>query len=247
MHERKHRMSDNLAVPDAAIPYILFQRTAYLRFPVAPVYRFLNRTLPFQTPLYNVIVAIESRLRKRRIKALYAEDMRREYGTFRHCLPECCAAVLDIGCGVAGIDVLIQGHYPSRDLRFYLLDKSQVEKNVFYLFNTRGAFYNSLDVAGALLTDNGIAPDCVRLVEANQRNEINVESQVDLVLSLLSWGFHYPVATYLDRARELLSDGGVLILDVRRATDGLAELRRAFRQVEIVQAADKFDRVVARK
>ncbi|HEY0602581.1 MAG TPA: hypothetical protein VGD58_06705, partial [Herpetosiphonaceae bacterium] len=98
-------MNKTLAVPDAAIPYILFQRTTYLRFPVAPVYRFFNRTLPFETPLYNVVVAIESRLRRRQIKALYAEDMQREYQTFRQYLPERCNAGLDVGCGVAGIDV----------------------------------------------------------------------------------------------------------------------------------------------
>ena len=240
-------MSTTLAVPDAAVPYILFQRTAYLRFPVAPVYRFFNRVLPFETPLYNVVVAVESRLRRRQIKTLYAADMQSEYQTFRQWLPERCAAVLDVGCGVAGIDALIQRHYASRDLRFYLLDKSQVEQNVFYLFKSQGAFYNSLDVARKLLVDNGIAPECVRLVEANERNEINIDSPVDLVLSLISWGFHYPVATYLDRVRALLSDDGVLILDVRRGTGGLEELRRAFRQVEIVQAADKFDRVAARK
>lgn len=240
-------MSTNLAVPDAAIPYILFQRTAYLRFPVAPVYRFFNRVLPFETPLYNVVVAVESRLRRRQIKALYAQDMRREYQTFRRCLPERCNAVLDVGCGVAGIDVLIARHYPDRDPRFFLLDKSHVEKNVFYLFKRQGAFYNSLDVARTLLTGNGVPPECVRLLEANERNEINIDAQVDLVLSLISWGFHYPVATYLDRVRALLSDDGVLILDVRRGTGGLEDLRRAFRQVEIVQAADKFDRVLARK
>lgn len=67
------------------------------------------------------------------------------------------------------------------------------------------------------------------------------------MLSLISWGFHYPVSTYLDRVRELLSDDGVLILDLRRDTGGLEDLRRAFRQVEIVRSADKFDRVLARK
>lgn len=240
-------MSNTLAVPDAAIPYILFQRTAYLRFPVAPVYRFFNRVLPFETPLYNVVVAIESRLRRRQIKTLYAEDMQREYQTLRQCLPERCNAVLDVGCGVAGIDVFIARHYPNHDLRFYLLDKSEVEQNVFYLFKSQGAFYNSLDVARTLLTSNGIAAECVQLVEANQRNAIDIDAQVDLVLSLISWGFHYPVVTYLDRVRELLSDDGVLILDVRRGTGGLEDLRRAFRQVEIVHAADKFERVLARK
>jgi SAM-dependent methyltransferase len=240
-------MSADLLVPDAAIPYILFQRTAYLRFPIAPLYRLFNRILPFDTPLYNSVIAIESRLRRRQIKALYAEDMQREYQTIRDYLPQRCAAVLDIGCGVAGIDVLLQRHYACPNLRFYLLDRSELARRVFYLFNERAAFYNSLDVARALLVGNGIAAECVELVEANERNEIRIDAQIDLALSLLSWGFHYPLATYLDRVRELLRDDGVVILDLRRGTDGLATLRRSFRKLEVVQATEKFDRVAAWK
>lgn len=240
-------MTDQLTIPDSAISYILFQRTAYLRFPVAPVYRLLNRLLPFPTPLYNIVVAIEARLRAAQVKALYAADMQREYATFRHVLPQRCAAVLDIGCGVAGIDVLLQRHYAAQPLDFYLLDKTELARRVFYLFNARGAFYNSLPVARNLLRANGIADQRVHLVEANAANTIRIERPIDLALSLLSWGFHYPVQTYVERVYELLRDDGVLILDVRRATDGRAVLQRRFADVAVIHTTAKYERLVARK
>jgi SAM-dependent methyltransferase len=240
-------MAEQMIIPDRAISYILFQRTAYLRFPAAFCYRLLTRWLPFQTPLYNIVVAIESRLGVQRIKTFYTADMHREYATIRPALPQTCGAVLDIGCGVAGIDVLIQRHYRDRQIHFYLLDKSHVEKHVFYLFQDQGAFYNSLEVSGAMLTLNGVVPECVHLIEANDRYQIPAGTPIDLALSLLSWGFHYPVATYVRQVHDLLSPHGVAILDVRKGTDGLDVLRRSFRQVDTILSTEKFVRVAARK
>ncbi len=66
-----------MIVPDSASPYILFQR-AYFRLPVTPIYRLLNRVVPFRTPLYNLAVAVESRFSRARIRAAYAADMAAE-------------------------------------------------------------------------------------------------------------------------------------------------------------------------
>lgn len=42
---------------------------------------------------------------------------------------------------------------------------------------------------------------------------------LDLVISLVSWGFHFPVSTYLDQVHDLLREGGRLILDLRKRKD----------------------------
>ncbi len=240
-------MTDSLTVPNEATKYILFQRTAYLRFPVTSVYRCLNRFVSFHTPLYNIVVAIESRIGAGRIKRLYQHDMEAEYASFQHFLPEACRSVLDIGCGVAGINVFIQRHYGKQGIDFYLLDKTQVTRNVFYLYQPRAAFYNSLVAAKAMLVDNGISAEAVHPLEANDNYDIPLGASVDLVLSLLAWGFHFPVQTYVNQVFSLVREGGVVILDVRKKTDGLAILRRVFSHVELIVETNKYDRVVARK
>lgn len=238
-----------IRIPDAAVKYILFQRTAYLRLPAARIARFFHRLSRgrARTPVFNVAVAAEARVSPSRVKALYTEDMTREYESFRSVLPPTCGRVLDIGCGVAGIDVYVQRHYGDRGIDFYLLDRTEVEPKVFYLFEARGAYYNSLDVAKDLLTANGIAPRRVHLLEATDAGDIRLDGTVDVVLSLLSWGFHYPVATYLHRVHELLSENGVVILDVRKGMDGIPALRQRFPVVEVIQATEKYDRVAAWK
>jgi SAM-dependent methyltransferase len=240
-------MSVHLSVPDEAVRYILLQRTGYLRFPLAPIDRHVLSRLPVHLPVYNVVTTIEARLRRSRIKKLYSKDMHAEYTSIRDYLPEACASVLDIGCGAAGIDVLIDQHYVDQSLDIYLLDKTEVERNVFYMFQDRAAFYNSLDTAKDLLTANGIPAERIHLREANAANEIQVPNGVDLVISLLSWGFHYPVATYADRVKELLSIKGVAILDIRKGTDGLDTLGDVFSQVHVILDASKYVRVAARR
>ncbi len=240
-------MSAPLVIPDNAVKYILFQRTAYLRLPVTLLYRHFFKLLPFSTPLYNLAVAIESRVGRERVKRLYAQDMEQEYQSIRSVLPQVSSAVLDVGCGVAGIDVYIYRHYVRQSIDFYLLDRSQIDKRVYYLHTARGSFYNSLDVAHDLLTENGIPPDQIHLLEATDTYAINVYTDIDLVVSLLSWGFHYPVQTYVDRVRNILSDDGVVILDVRKGTDGIQALQQRFSDLIVIRETVKYQRVVARK
>ena len=242
-------MSSALVVPDAAIKYILFQRTAYIRLPIARIDSLIRRLSrrPISGPVYNLGIALESRFGRSRTKALYAEDMEREYQSISAVLPPACSAVLDIGCGVAGIDVLIQRHYRGTPLDFFLLDRSEVAPSVFYSFQSRGAFYNSLEVAKTMLTLNGLPADRIHLLEATPTNEIRVSRKVELVLSLLSWGFHYPVNTYLDRVHDCLSEDGVVVMDVRKGSDGLQALRNVFPTVQVIQSTAKYDRIAARK
>jgi len=231
-------------IPDEAVSYILFQRTAYLSLPVAVLARL--RHVP-SAALYHTLVEIEGRVRREHIKRLYAEDMRREYETIRDALPAECAAVLDIGCGVAGIDVLLHQHYADPKLSVFLLDKTQVEQRVFYKFEQEGAFYNSLAIARDLLVANGIDAAHVHLHEATATNDIPINTPIDLVLSLISWGFHYPVETYVQRVHEVLRSGGVAILDVRKQTSGLEVLKDLFAEVDVLLETKKQHRVAARK
>jgi hypothetical protein len=39
-------------------------------------------------------------------------------------------------------------------------------------------------------------------------------------------GIHYPVSTYLGSVARIISNDGVLLVDIRKGTDGLAELKR---------------------
>ena len=67
------------------------------------------------------------------------------------------------------------------------------------------------------------------------------------MISLISWGFHYPVETYLDKAYDVLVEGGSMIIDVRKGTNGIAMIKNLFGEVDVILDAEKFQRVVALK
>ncbi len=234
-----------MIIPNNAIKFILFQRTAYLKFPRVYFYQILNKILPFS--LYNLLVVIEAIVRVSSVKALYEADMKREYLLIKDYLPQTCSSVLDIGCGCAGIDVFINLHYSHNKTNFYLLDKTHIEKNVYYFFNPKGAFYNSLCVTKTMLTENGVPSDCVHLIEATDTNDIEIDNKVDFIISLLSWGHHYPVTTYLDKAYNILNEGGSMLLDIRKGSDGLDVLRNKLSKVDIISEEDRNYRVIAIK
>ena len=237
-------MNTDICLPDHAIRYVLLQRTAYLAMPRTIVYRALSKISPWD--LTNFVVPVEARFRKSRIRKLFNEDIAREYESIRPALPAHCSAILDVGCGIGGIDVLLNRHYSDTRPTFFLLDKTQVD-SVYYGFKSKGAFYNSLDVAKEVLTANGVADGKIELVQATEDNRIEIASPIDLAISLISWGFHYPVGTYLERVHELLRPGGHLILDVRKGTDGEAAIRGKFASVQPVEVTEKYTRVLAVK
>ncbi|MBL7131192.1 MAG: hypothetical protein ISS45_07310 [Candidatus Omnitrophica bacterium] len=238
-------MKETINIPDEAIKYILFQRTEYVYLTKTLLYRFANKFIPFS--LYKPIVRLDACLRKKIIRSFFNKDLEQEYESIRNYLPTKCNSILDIGCGVAGIDVFLSKHYFPKNIDFYLLDKTKVEKRIYYMFEEKGAFYNSLRTAQKLLLENGIKKENINLIEATDNSDIMIASKIDFAISLISWGFHYPVTTYLNRVWELLNDKGCIIIDIRKGTNGKKEIEDKFSEIKIVLDSKKYLRILAVK
>lgn len=208
----------------------------------------LNR-LVIRVPsrMYNLAVTLEAFLTKPRVRRLFQQDMEREYKILQPHLPDRSHAILDIGCGVAGIDVLLYQHYKEKGQisDIYLLDKTEMPKKVYYGLEQNGCYYNSLATAKEMLASNGADPKHIFLQEDHTGHTIDFKTEFDLVISLISWGFHYPIATYLDQVYAMLKAGGILILDVRKGTEG--EIRQKFGNTAVIFEAQKYVRVMARR
>lgn len=222
-----------MKIPNTALPYILYQRTNYL---VLPRMSLISR-LP-----YKWLVAIEVVFRKKAIIEAFLIDIQHEVELIRPFFPSRIKNMLDIGFGIGGIDVLIyQVAHPGH---MYLLDKNMIENSIWYGFESSGASYNSLKTAGLLLDMND--------VPTLEYTLINIESEpfpiesFDLIISLISWGFHYPISTYLDKVKQYLSPRGVLIIDVRKGTGGEEALKDSFKHIEVIKETSKSKRLACR-
>ena len=142
----------------------------------------------------------------------YAAAITRDFATLRPWLPQRATATLDIGCGLAGLDVLLARHYPQATIN--LLDGTGwAKRRVGYARTSRP--WNSMELALELLRLNGVT-DAVAWPVAP-----DLTIPCDLIVSLFSWGFHYPAPTYADLACRSLRTQGRVILDIRNGRPGL--------------------------
>jgi SAM-dependent methyltransferase len=230
------------ALPDDAHFYILLQRTAYQR----PLNRYFRRIRRLGAFYDKYLIRFAESSRKDEISKLYAEDMQCEFDTFEQFLPIGAKSLLDIGCGIGGIDAVLYRHYSDCEPVLSLLDKDGVSGSLYYGYRQTGAFYNSLAIAEEFLAANAVPRSNIVTYDVNEDGFPNDET-FDVILSLISWGFHYPIETYLNEAHAALSDSGVLILDVRKGTDGKEILSQRFSSIEVIQDGEKSERVLVKK
>jgi SAM-dependent methyltransferase len=133
------------------------------------------------------------------------------------------ARIADIGCGYGFFDL-----FAARALGAgVLLIDLETNDLRHFGFSAEGAAYSSLSRARALLEANGVPAAGIETL--NPRETAPEDARpVDLAVSFLSCGFHYPVDPYLPFLERTLGPGGAAILDLRagKAAGQAAKLER---------------------
>ncbi|MEN0087220.1 MAG: hypothetical protein AAF737_02175 [Pseudomonadota bacterium] len=230
-------MSKFEMAPEAA-EYALFQRTGLVRDGRSKWQRRFAE-IGFGKS-YETVLREQAASEAGDIAQRYFAEMGDIFSATAPHIPEKTSSVMDIGCGLAGLQVFAHRHLAANNPRIYLLDRTQLEDKVWYHFKERSAFYNSLALARDTLTRNGVPDGSITTIEAPADGKIPVVEPVDLIVSTASWGFHYPIGLYIESVKSILSKDGVVIVDVRKKTDGLDALRGAFGVVETIADSKKF-------
>lgn len=229
--------------PEESLRYILYQRSDGFRLTKGRIARFLRRRVFPIIPMHRTLAILESRVWRDETIATFNRDMRSEFETMAPHLPARGRRILDIGCGVAGLDVLLARRFAADAPEILLIDRTQIDPSVDATFEKRGTFYSSLEVARTMLEANGVAADQITTQTATDDSKVAADGPFDVVLSTLSWGFHFPVSSYLPEVLRVVADDGVVFLDVRKTNiDGLALLRAYFRDVDVIHERKKLYR-----
>jgi len=185
------KMQPDLIIPDACGPYIRWQRS-----------RYNERKVPDPEEV------------KRRYAAHIAEDFA---GMEPH-LPERVDSILEIGCGMAALEVFMKRRYP--DARLELLDGDTVSREGGAGYSDKPDVYNSRVLTEMLLGANGVTVD--RWHDIGTRDLL----EADLIISMASLGYHYALSTYRLK--------GLVICDLRRGPEPT--------RGKIIFAGPKYDR-----
>ncbi len=151
--------------------------------------------------------------------------------------------VADIGCGYAFFDLFLSREF---NAELVLIDLETNDRRHFG-FRKAGAAYSSLKTAQDFLVTNGIPAENITTLNPKTTAPETV-SLVDLVVSFLSCGFHYPVDSYLPFLDHALVPGGSAIFDLRAKTaDAQIDALARFGDVTDLEAPPKARRVLLQK
>ncbi len=133
---------------------------------------------------------------------------------FEAMLPELDAMapsrVADIGCGYGFFDLFVHDRYGAELL---LIDIEGNDRRHFG-FEEEGAAYTSLWTAERFLQANGVSLDKVDSWNP-EVDDAPQTDKIDLAVSFLACGYHFPVDMYLPFFRYGVRKGGHIVLDVR--------------------------------
>lgn len=205
--------------------YFLLQRNNYLSSFQKKIRRLFGRYLftNFFIFFFNSISRINSKLDK---------ESKIEFNELINFLPKKINNVVDIGSGLGIINIFLERHF-TNNINFILIDKNRIEKKVSYGFCSDGEFYNNFNLTADFLKNHGIDMNKIKLIDADKKNIIN--DKFDLVISLLSMGYHYPINQYLSFLKKNTHKNTVFIFDVAFENKEINKLSQLFKIVEIVK------------
>lgn len=177
----------------------------------------------------------------------YDASLKEQFENIQPHLPELCGAILDVGSGLGGIDVLLARHYAGKHAwpLLALLDGDEDEPKV----TRHGETFNDMTVARDFLKANGVDNPVQGIVPAHAHEGPGCRKfgePFDLVVSFNSWCFHYPPAEYLQFVVGHSYPATTLILDVRKDKPEWNEQLTVFGQHRVIHDSRKFERRVYR-
>ena len=202
----------NIYVPDEAYPYLVIQRGALDDMKADP-HTWVEK---------------------------YCQALQSEYWAMAPYLPATVHAILDVGSGLGGIDILLSRHY-DHGAQITLLDgvddRAEVDRHT--------KTFNSMAIAKQYMRENHVS-HC-DYIDANDPKR-RAKRDYQLVVSLKAWCFHIEPREHLELVAACTQTDAALIVDVRRdKPDWEDQLREHFQEVRVIYPGIKFQTIQYRR
>ena len=155
----------------------------------------------------------------------------KEFETFKKYLPNSVENIMDIGCGLGIINIYLNEFFEKKPV-FFLLDKNKVDRKITYGFSSNYESYNDLNETKNILLENNIDTSCMYLFDVEK--QFVITKKMDLVISLKSMGYHYPINTYIELFRNCCTKNTVFIYDIGENQYDENYLKTIFDDIKII-------------
>ena len=162
--------------------------------------------------------------------------IKEEFETIKKYLPDNVKNIMDIGCGIGLIDIFLNNYFTDCQ-KFYLLDKNNIDSKIVYGFSDNYESYSIANITKNFLINNNIQEQKLNLIDVSKNFSIKPNS-VDLCISLVSMGYHYPFSTYLETIKNASNSNTVFIFDIATEYQDINNLREHFRDIQIIEKTD---------
>ncbi len=167
---------------------------------------------------------------------LASNAIENEFDNIKKHIPKDIENVMDIGCGLGLINIFINENF-KKIQKFYLLDKNKIDSKIKYGFSKNYESYNQLLLTKKILINNGISEKKINLIDVNKHFSLE-ERSVDLVISLVSMGYHYPISEYTSLLKKISTNQTIFIFDLATEYQDLNILNNYFKYYEIIEKTD---------
>ena len=159
------------------------------------------------------------------------ELFQKEIESIKNYLPEKADNIIDIGCGLGIINIFLNKIYNNQP-NFFLLDKNRIDKVIKYGFSSDYESYNDLKETRNLLINNDIRPSSINTLDVEK--DFKIDAKIDLVISLKSMGYHYPIDQYLRLFQTCCDENTSFIFDVSEGYYNESLFKKYFESIDII-------------
>ncbi|MDB0031768.1 hypothetical protein N9E32_00595 [Alphaproteobacteria bacterium] len=167
------------------------------------------------------------------LSEIISYEIEKEFNIFKNFIPKNIETVMDIGCGIGLINIFLNENYKNIN-QFYLLDQNKIDKKIKYGFSKNYESYNDLSATKETLILNNIDEKKINLIDV-KKNYVIKEKSIDLVISLVSMGYHYPISNYIQLLRKTCNNNTVFIFDIATEYQDLNIIKNYFNYYEILE------------
>ena len=159
------------------------------------------------------------------------ELFQKEIELIKNYLPKKAENIMDIGCGLGIINIFLNKIYNNQP-NFFLLDKNRIDKVIKYGFSSNYESYNDLKETRNLLIINDMRPSSINTLDVEK--DFKIDAKIDLVISLKSMGYHYPMDQYLRLFQTCCDENTSFIFDVSEGYYNESLFKKHFESVDII-------------
>lgn len=165
----------------------------------------------------------------------YLRQCEWEFDAVDSVLPRNPRRVLDLGCGLGRASVYLNACLPSQSIHFVLADTSlHTRSGPKAGWNPGDDFYNDLDWTGEFVREHGVTSFETFDVLRDDWSRVR---DIDLVLSFLAVGFHFPIENVMPQLLEAATADCTMIFGARAGRYSRWSFREHFRDVRILRGS----------